>query len=371
MIRHVAPVRPSSATGLVAEVYGQVKRDFGAVVEPFAVHASAPELLAGVWGAWRETVAVGKVRRDLKEAVASVVSAINECPYCVDAHTMMLHAARSHDAAIAIARGRHWELEGDPELARAMAWAAATRSPGASILLSAPFEPDEAPEIIGTALVFHYINRVVTILLGDSPLPGKGSARRVSKRLAARWFARALRRARDPGESLDLLPESELPADLAWAVPSPGVAGALARWVAAVERASTEVVGEDVRERVGDRLAAWNGEDPGLSRSWVEEPVHDLGGASRTTARLALVTAVAPHQVDEDLIHEFRKGHPEDGQLVALLAWSSLSAARRIGTWLHASPPSTSNTALQGKIENVEGEEAASALQSAPLDSED
>jgi AhpD family alkylhydroperoxidase len=358
MIKYVEPVRPSSAKGLVAEVYGQVKRDFGAVVEPFAVHASAPELLAGVWGAWRETVAVGKVRRDVKEAVSSVVSAINECPYCVDAHTMMLHAARSHDAAAAIARGRHGELEGDPELARVIEWAAATGSPGPSILASPPFEPGEAPEIIGTALVFHYINRVVTILLSESPLPGKGQVRRVSKRLAALWFARALRRAREPGVSLRLLPEAALPADLEWAAASPAVAGALSRWVAAVERAAGPVVGEDVHELVSDRLAVWNGEDPGLSRSWVEESVTDLGGASRNAARLALLAALAPYQVDDDVIHEFREGHPEDEHLIALIAWSSLSAARRIASWLNTSAPSSTHAA--GLLEQGDAEAEAS-----------
>jgi AhpD family alkylhydroperoxidase len=337
MIRHVAPVRPSAASGLVAEVYRQVKRDFGAVVEPFALHASAPELLAGVWGAWRETVAVGIVRRDLKEAVASAVSAINECPYCVDAHTMMLHAGGSHGAAVAIAQGRHMDVRGDQELAHAIEWAAATRSPGTRILAYPPFEPDEAPELIGTALVFHYINRVVTILLGESPLPGKGQVRRVSKRMAALWFARALRREKAPGESLLFLPEAELPADLSWAASSPGVAGALSRWVAAVERASAEVVGEDVRERVANHLATWNGEDPGPSSSWVEEYVNDLPTASRTTARLALFTALAPYHVDDDVIEGFRENYPEDDQLVAVLAWSSLNAARRITTWLHSS----------------------------------
>jgi len=34
-----------------------------------------------------------------------------------------------------------------------------------------PFKKEEAPEIIGTAVLFHYINRMVILFAGDKPLP--------------------------------------------------------------------------------------------------------------------------------------------------------------------------------------------------------
>lgn len=69
-IKYVSTVKPASAKGLVGRVYNQIKREFGAVVEPFTVHSSVPELLTGVWSACRETLLVGRVRREVKEAVA-------------------------------------------------------------------------------------------------------------------------------------------------------------------------------------------------------------------------------------------------------------------------------------------------------------
>jgi hypothetical protein len=98
------------------------------------------------------------------------------------------------------------------------------------VLAMPPFTPDEAPACIGTAVFFHYINRMVTILLGSSPLPLKnGIGKTVSMRLGAWYFLPAIRREKSPGTSLGLLPAAELPNDLSWAKSSSATTGAFAR----------------------------------------------------------------------------------------------------------------------------------------------
>ncbi|MCI4061221.1 hypothetical protein MRQ36_00980 [Micromonospora sp. R77] len=59
----------------------------------------------------------------------------------------------------------------------------------------------------------------------------------------------------------------------------------------------------------------------------------DLEPADRAAARLALLTAVASYQVDEDVVTEFRQWHPDDVTLVEVAAWASFAAARRVGAW--------------------------------------
>ena len=76
----------------MAEIYGQIRRDFGAVPDPFLLHSANPRLLGGVWAVCRETLVASRAPRHLTELVATVVSQINSCPYCVDAHTTMLRA---------------------------------------------------------------------------------------------------------------------------------------------------------------------------------------------------------------------------------------------------------------------------------------
>jgi AhpD family alkylhydroperoxidase len=326
-------------TTLLAQTYHQIKRDFGALVEPFTLHAPAPRLLAGIWMATRETELVGIVRREIKEAVAATVSRLNQCPYCVDAHTMMLHAVSAHGTATAISQVNDSEIQ-DPAIRQIVAWAEATRSPDDPLLQRPPFSEAEAPEIIGTAVAFHYTNRMVDIFLDETPLPSNRTwLKGALKRTAGLYFSRAARRRKTPGTSLALLPEADLPADLGWAVSSPTVAGAFARWAAVVEIAGQEALPANVRLLVSEYIAAWNGEPPSLSRSWVEKVLAGLDEADKPAARLTLLTALASYQVDDGIINTFRSQQPGDDKLIAATAWASFTAARRVGTWLSPHTP--------------------------------
>src|SRR5262245_39699252 len=184
-IRYVTAVAPREARGLVAEVYAQMRADFGRVAEPLAVHSPAPGLLAGAWGVTRETLLAGRVPRGVKESIASTVSAVNRCPYCLDVHTTMARAAGYQEAARAVegfsARApsagagagppdrplASLDHVADPRLAALLRWAAATRSPDAEILRAPPFAAVEAPELVGVAVGFHYLNRIVSAALPE------------------------------------------------------------------------------------------------------------------------------------------------------------------------------------------------------------
>jgi len=333
-IRYIQLVAPDSTEELVARVYPQIKKEFGALVEPFTLHAPSPELLAGVWSVCRESLLVGSVRRDVKEAVAATVSRINQCPYCVDAHTIMLNATSAHNSADAIVHQRDDQIQ-DATVRSIVKWAAATRSPGAKILLSPPFSQKDAPEIIGTAMFFHYVNRMASVLLSNTPLPSnRPLLKGLFKRMAGWFFSIAIHRSKPLGASLEILPESELPADLSWAKRSPNIAGAFARFAAVVNRAGMEVIPVDVRDCVVEQVRAWDGEDPKLGRHWVEEAMSELNEKSKNIGRLVLLTAIAPYQVDEGVVNDFTTQINGDDRLLGALAWGSFTAARRIGTWL-------------------------------------
>ncbi|NUP84002.1 MAG: carboxymuconolactone decarboxylase family protein, partial [Nonomuraea sp.] len=70
-----------------------------------------------------------------------------------------------------------------------------------------------------------------------------------------------------------------------------------------------------------------------------------LPPAERPAARLALLTALASHQVDRRAVEEFAATAPGDAALVEVTAWASLSAARRVGAWCAPAPVRTDSTA--------------------------
>ncbi len=328
---HIANVSPESQD---AEIQSQIKRDFGAYAEPFELHAPSPPLLAGVWMATREAVLAGQVRRGIKETVATCVSRINQCPYCVDAHTIMLHAVDMHKDAGAIDQGQFEDIQ-DTKLRLIAGWALATRSPDNPILHSPPFRVREAPEIIGTAFVFHYINRMVDIFLDETPLPVNiGRTKGILRRMAGWYFSRAAQRPKQAGQSLDFLPAARLAPDMSWAKASPEVATAFARWTAAMEAAGRNALSHEVRELVHKRVAAWQGEDLGMSRHWVEEALGSLDEREKPAGRLALLAALAPYQVDDSVIISFCAENSDGEKLVGAVAWAAHTVARRIGTWL-------------------------------------
>lgn len=319
---------------LAKKTLRHIKLEFGAAVEPFTLHLPLPELFAGAWMACRESLLAGSVRRDVKEAVASTVSLINRCPYCVDAHNIMMLAFSGRDYSSQILEGRYDDID-DPEIGNAAKWAAATLSPGSSLLFSPPFSAREAPEYIGTAVLFHYINRMVTILLGASPLPfRRGILKRLSQRMAVLFFSKAVRLKKEPCTSLDLLPASDLSPDLDWSKPSPCIAGAYAAFSRAVDHAGEAVLSEPLRASVSGALDAWDGRAFGPGKQLPTDCISNYSGPERIAGEMALLSALAPYRVTERMMEDFVSCYPADEQMLAVLAWGSFSAARRIGRWI-------------------------------------
>ncbi len=335
-INFITPIPQDEADGLVADVYDQMGRDFQ-VVPPITVHSPMPKILAAVWGIVRESLVAGPVSRVDREAVAAAVSKINDCPFCVDVHTTMLHGGSEHTLAKRLLNGNVDNLP-PSRTGRIVEWALAGHSPDAEIVKSPPFSEEEAPEFIGTAVAFHYINRMVNIFLDDSPIPVPSFLKWLKAplgRFAGLFFGkRILGLFVEPGDSLSFLPDAPLPDEFSWAKSNPTIAGAFARFASVIEVAGQTVVPVRVRELVQKHVDLWNGEDTGMSRQWVEDAVADLSDDEKAAGRLALLAALASYQVDEDVIRGFRQHFPTDEQLISTAAWASYTATRRVAGWL-------------------------------------
>ncbi|WP_103535990.1 carboxymuconolactone decarboxylase family protein [Streptomyces sp. SM11] len=319
-VRYVDVVAPRRARGLVARVYRESQDEFGVLAPPLALHSPAAASLAATWLMLRETLLVdGRVSRAVKETVATEVSRANDCPYCVHVHQAVLGT-----------------LPPDGIGSGLIEWArtAGRRDQGDAAGGGHPFLPtdEEVPELGGTVVTFHYINRMVSLFLAESPMPARtptplrGPIMRTTA-LAMRPVAPG---PLTPGESLALLPPAPLPPGLEWARNSPFVADALGRAFAAVEQGA-HWVPEPVVERLRSRFDGWDGTAPGLGRGWLQGAVAGLPTEDVPTARLALLTAFAPYQVLPEDVEAFRSRFPTDRELIELTSWAALRTAVRIG----------------------------------------
>jgi AhpD family alkylhydroperoxidase len=319
-VRYLRPLDYDGAEGLAGAALEQMEQDF-VVGPPITVHLPNPELMAGVWSMARECLAAGQGRRAMGEVVAAAVSRLNTCPYCLEIHSSMLHSLGAPDAAEAQAIAE---------------WASATLTPDAGILASPPFSPNEAPQMTGAAICFHYLNRVTNVFLEPAPflIGGDGWIKNTVIRMAGNFLRpRLASQVVAPGQFLNDATGETLPPEFGWAAVNPQVAGGVRRFVSAAEEAGRESVDERVRECVLESVQAWRGEAPGLGRGWVETAVAPLDAEHRAAARLALVTALASYSVDERLVADFRLRKPSDRDLINLTSWASYIAARRIASW--------------------------------------
>lgn len=312
-VRYVRPVRPAKATGLVRAVYRQVERDFGMLAPPVALHSPSPAVLAASWLMLRESlVANGTTSRADREIVASAVSRANSCPYCVEVHGMALDSLGSAETAAAIGEGRAIE---DPRQRALAGWAAGTGE-------RPKLAPSAIAELTGVAVTFHYLNRMVSVFLGPSPLPGSvpDSARAKVRAVLGR-FLKPVEGA-EPGEALEFLPSVE--GNLAWAAGNTIVEDAFVRAGSAFEAAA---VSPRIKEVVRRELAEWDGRPPGISRAWAEPALADLPAGERAAGRLALLVAKAVYQVDDEIVDAVRREGTDDSGLIDLVAWAAFTAA--------------------------------------------
>ena len=348
-VRYVSPVRRGAAQGLTGRVYEQVEREFGVLAPSLALLSPAPQVLAASWLMLRETLLVtSKVDRAAKEAVAATVSAGNACPWCVTVHSTMVSGL----AGEPVRADRPAQAIADPRLRAVTTWARDCGTEEGALRHEPACPAEQAPELIGTAVLFHYYNRMVNVFLTELPLPP--GAPRMSLGpvmwILDRRMRPAAERPYQPGASLDLLPAAPLPGDLSWASSDPVTEDAFARGCAAIDAAGARSVPAPVRDLVLAELENWRGERRGPSRAWAESAVSGLPAADRAAGRLALLTAFASAQVDRSVVRMFRASRPADSTLVELTAWASLAAARRVGTWIPRAATEAAPTTVKRTI---------------------
>ncbi len=285
----------------------------------------------------RESLVAGGLDRSKREAIAAATAQINECPYCVDVHTTMLHGSGESRLAKTMLKGDDVD-HGDGGWPRLIEWAKATSTPSAEVLREPPFSPEDAPQMIGTAVAFHYINRMVNVFLEDSPLPLPSILRRLkgtAGRFAGWAFGRRLMGISvEPGNAAFSVLEATLPSEFEWAKSNPSVADAFATFAAVAEEAGRQALPEEVRRVVIEEVGKWTGTQPPFGRQWIDDPIATLTPTQRPAATLALLTALASYRVGDAEIAAFRKESPDDASLVGATAWASYVAVRRISTWI-------------------------------------
>lgn len=82
-------------------VLAEIERAFGFVPNLFRAYTAYPPLLAANWAKVRATLLEGTLRREVKEAIALLISRDEACAYCIGAHTASLRMLGFSEQAVA------------------------------------------------------------------------------------------------------------------------------------------------------------------------------------------------------------------------------------------------------------------------------
>jgi AhpD family alkylhydroperoxidase len=209
-------------------------------------------------------------------AVAYTVSVQNRCWFCADVHEAALYGLGMGSVGGAI-RSCCFGSIADGKVRRAAMWAYAGVGPAEE-------------EWVQAAEGAHFANRVANAM-------GWRRASRLTPRLIRAWSARRLAGARlERREGMAVSP-AVLPGEVEW--------------------------------RIRTHVRAWNGEEPGPNRGWVENYLADLTKRERAAARLALLTAMAPHQVDGMVREAFADAYGDVREMETVIRWAAWLGCRR------------------------------------------
>lgn len=123
LIRHVTPVPPQRARGLLAEVYAQVNAEFSTAGPAVMMMSPSAELMAAGWSLMRESQLAGDIPPLDKAIVALGAARANRLPYDIEAFLTILRMLGGPELADAAERG---EALPDRRLDGLLRWAEST-----------------------------------------------------------------------------------------------------------------------------------------------------------------------------------------------------------------------------------------------------
>ena len=97
MLQDINQTTPNSSSNVLLEI----EKTFGGhCPNVFKAYAEHPPLLAANWEKYKAIMLQGKLRRKVKETIATLISQDNGCKYCVAAHRAALRSLKVSDSEI-------------------------------------------------------------------------------------------------------------------------------------------------------------------------------------------------------------------------------------------------------------------------------
>lgn len=335
-IKHLKYIKKREAKGKLKEIYKHIELNFGALAEPFTIHSLNTELTVGVWSTLYETVLIeNKVQRSLKEAIATSISEINKCNYCVDAHSMMIFGMKK-SLQNNISTLKNCETEPKTKEDKLIFWALQNLDFDNEIITKPPFSTEEAPEIIGTAVLFHYINRMVNIFAGSTPLP-TAKMKGLIINIAIKFiFSKAIKKKKIKGESIKFIDKDINSDTFDWANSASEIKKAFEYFRYQSENKIDKILSHELVSLLKIQAINLNLLKPAFGNEKLENFLKMVKPNEKQIAEFCFLTMFEPHKIYENHIKTLKQ-ILNDAEIMKVAAFVSMLIAESIGKKLYSS----------------------------------
>ncbi|CAD7705023.1 unnamed protein product [Ostreobium quekettii] len=345
---------------LIKRTVEQIQKDFypGQTADnggdPQTVQNFFPPAMAGFWSLLRECqIADGKFNRAEKEQIATVISFSNECKFCCASHSNFAAAAGADGEGLrAAVAANDPSLFKEERMKKVGQWVKDCQKKASPALKEAPpFSLDEAPEVIGTAFTFNYINRVVDKFLTEGlvlpllPWPVRFLLHALpflQKPFLGMFAGMVGKHIKEvgpvkQGEAVCIVgTDAKPPPGFEWSEKSVSIAKAFTYWCRAMDDLAKEYIPPEVTDFVGKYIDEnYKGEDPPISRNWVFQAAEESGlsEAYQSATRFMLLMSFARFQIDGAIKADLKKHFPDFQTQRAMGMWAAHKTATAISKW--------------------------------------
>jgi len=223
------------------------------------------------------------------------------------------------------------DLVQDVKTKQLLDWAFNTKYFQSDIIQQPPFSKGEAPEIISTAVLFHYLNRMVTVFLGETILPFNISfLRSFMKKLAAMMFSKVLASEKKKNESFFEVDMSEFGDPFYWTKSNVRIHHALSSFYKVVHSLGKESISNQVFEFITTEIDNWTGSEH-IDISDLDEKLKTVDVEFRKMAKMLYFISFMPYRVTTGLVTDLRKTYKlEDDEILGMFSWASYMTAAKI-----------------------------------------